>query len=216
MIGLLGAGQTYPEFMSAYNGVREDLYAYAAEEVEKAKTTPLKSINAEVVPAEMVASSTNVQGAKLKAAYWLAKAARLASTKGNNTGAQGLLAHAETFLKEGEPGIVSNVWYSVTKFSESTKDISDVFYKAATLTNSGGVKNVTEVLTTLSGTGAIQDQVDSDIHWYDYLTGGIVRKQYKGLVWTVGIVGTLAIFTVVGLAYFNRQKLGKAAAAALI
>lgn len=201
----------------SYAGIADDLAAVAQTEISRFNT-PLPTITSEIIPPDMLKTAANTEGAYLKSAFWLARAARLARTKGLGT-ADDLMKQAAGFLSRGQPSIFSTLnpfrifaAYTGTGDTTNPAAIADIFYGAAQLCNQAGVPNITGVLQNLSKIGTIQQrqEVTQGTSITDYSPVNLA-KRYKNYILGAGAL-YLVILGVGGyLAWRNREKLGKAA-----
>lgn len=202
---------------AGYAGVADDLAATAAQEIARIGI-PLGSIADEIIPPDMGLTAANTEGAYLKSAFWLAKAARLARTAGKPSAA-GLIAQAQAFLKQGQPSLLNTLnpfrifqVYTGTGTSTSPDAISSVFIKAATVTNQGGVSNVTTILQNLAKNSSItqrQDETEGSSIG-DYSLVNLYRK-YKGYIAAGGVLYLAVLGIGAYVAWRNRSSLAKAA-----
>jgi hypothetical protein len=177
----------------------------------------LPTFEGQIIPPDMLSTAANTEGANLKAAYWLAIAARLAGAA-RKPSANALTSQAKEFLGKGSPGVFSafsSAWSKISGDATNSESVATIFRNAASIAQQGGVPNVAQQLQKMADIGKVeQKQEETDSYFMNLWRNNPIsslNKLYEYRYYGIGAIAVLGIVSIV-VAWINRNSIKSGAA----
>lgn len=154
MVGTLAAP------LGAAETAYKQAYDAAAAQIDLARRgMVLASVDAETHSDIATTAPANDTGAQLRAAYWLAVAARIALFRGQNAAADALLSEARAYLGKAQTAALPIVG-TLLGWGRGTHQIQAILNEAIRTAIRNGVPDVVPHLMTLADPKAVQKSVE--------------------------------------------------------